>query len=157
MRREGRRKVMRGGGGRLKAFLVLTAVLSLALLTSCDGMIRVRGHVYELRRPGAQSRVYVDEAPAEDLSGLVAVGGAKLTLYHGDDYGKKPINSSTRFKATGESDASGGFDVGGVTAPGKFHAALVVEKPGYKPLTKIFLHDKLDHAAVVILVPDEQR
>ena len=133
---------------------VLLAAVALALLTSCDGLISVRGRVYEQRRPGAQSRAFVDQTPDDDLSFLVPLEGAKVTVYHGGDYDQKPIDPSTSMKETGQTDASGGFSVGDVTAPTKFHAALVVEKPGYRTVTKIFQHEGLNHTAVVILVPD---
>ena len=137
-----------------KVFVVLSAAFALAFLTACDGVIQVRGRVYAQRQPGAQSRAFVDQAPDDDLSGLVPLEGAKLTLYHAHDYDKEPIDPSAALKASDESKASGEFDVGGVTAPNKFHPALVVEKPGYKTVTKIFEHDGRAHTAVIILAPE---
>ncbi len=46
---------------------------------------------------------------------------------------------------------------GGTTSPYRFHATLVVEKAGYKPVTKIFFHDKVAHEAIIILVPSEAK
>ncbi len=134
----------------------LTAAALLVITTSCDGDIKMRGRVYTQHQPGTQSRAYVDQAPTDDLSGLTPLEGAKIVLYHGGDYDKQPIDTSTLWKEEGESDAVGQFDVGGTTAPSKFHAALVIKKPGYKPVTQVFMHEKFDHTAVVILVPDEQ-
>jgi len=58
-------------------------------------------------------------------------------------------------KDSSVTDSNGGFEVGGLTSPFRFNATLVVEKEGYKSITKVFLHDKLEHEAVIILVPDE--
>lgn len=137
-----------------KVFVVLSAAFALAFLTACDGVIHVRGRVYAQRQPGAQSRAFVDQTPDDDLSGLVPLEGAKLTLYHAHDYDKQPIDTSAALKSSGESRASGEFEMSDVTAPNKFHPALVVEKPGYKPVTKIFEHDGRAHTAVIILVPE---
>ena len=137
-----------------RVFVALSAAFALAFLTACDGVIRVRGRVYAQRQPGAQSRAFVDQTPDDDISGLVPLEGAKLTLYHAHDYDKEPIDPSAALKSSGESKASGEFDLSDVTAPSKSHPALVVEKPGYRPVTKIFEHDGRDHTAVVILAPE---
>lgn len=137
-----------------KAFVVLSAAFAAAFLTACDGHIQVRGRVYAQRQPGAQSRAFVDQTPDDDLSGLVQLEGAKLNLYHAHDYDKEPIDPSAALKASAESKASGEFDLNDVTAPYKSHPALVVEKPGYKPVTKIFEHDGRNHTAVIILAPE---
>src|SRR3712207_4878805 len=138
----------------MKVFVVLSAAFALAFLTACDGLIRMRGRVYAQRQPGAQSRAFVDQAPDDDLSGLVPLEGAKLTLYHGHDYDKGPDDAPAAMKESVESNGSGAFEVGSTTAPNKFKAALFVEKQGYRPVTKIFEHVGRDHTAVVILVPE---
>jgi len=139
-----------------KTFGVLAALLLLSLTTACDGIIDMRGRVYEQRRPGAYSRAFIDQSPNDDLSGLVPLAGAKVTLYHGKNYDTGNIDPSTVFKDENVTDSSGEFSTGGTTAPYKFNAALVVEKSGYKPVTQIFLHDEHKHTAVIILVPETQ-
>ena len=133
----------------------MSAALAALLLTAaCDGVIRLRGRVYEQRRPGAQSRAFIDRTPDGDLSGLSPLAGVKLTLYHAKDYDEGKIDPSTVFKREVVTDSSGEFDAMDTTAPNKFNAALVVEKPGYRPLTRLFPHGDSDHTAVIILVPD---
>jgi hypothetical protein len=144
------------GGTLPKAFGVLAVLAVLLLTTACDGIIDLRGRVYEQRRPGARSRAFIDRTPDDDLSGLTPLASAKVTLYHGEDYDKTNIDPSTGFKSETVTGDSGEFDAGGVTAPYKFNAALLVEKPGYKSVTQIFPHDELGHTAVVILVPETQ-
>lgn len=116
----------------------------------------MQGRVYAQRQPGAQSRDFIDQMPDDDISGLTPLAGAKVVLYHAGDWDKNTIDPSTIWKREVLSDASGQFDAGDVTAPHKFNAALVVEKPGYKPVTQIFKHEGGNHAAIVILAPDEQ-
>ncbi|HEX8284616.1 MAG TPA: hypothetical protein VF588_14725 [Pyrinomonadaceae bacterium] len=138
----------------VRIFAVLSALAALTLATACDGIIVVRGRVYEQRQPGAQSRVFVDRAPDDDLSGLTPLAGAKVTLYHTEDYEKGKTDPSTIRKHEVVSQTTGEFDASDVTAPYKFKAALVVEKPGYKPVTQIFQHGEDPHTVVVILAPD---
>lgn len=157
-RRLRRLKVLEEMFGRTlsKALGVLAALTLLSLTTACDGMIRLRGRVYEQRQPGAKSRAFVDKVPDDDLSGLIPLAGAKITLYHGKNYDAGNIDPSTIFKNENKTDSAGEFEAGGTTAPYKFNAVLVVEKPGYKPVTQIFTHGETGHTAVVILVPDTQ-
>ena len=144
-----------GGRKFRKAFGVAAALAALLLTAACDGVIRLRGRVYEQRRPGAQSRAFVDQTPDDDLSGLTPLAGAKLTLYHAKDYAKEKIDPSTVFKREVVTDPAGEFDATDTTAPYDFNAALIVEKPGYKPVTRLFPHGESDHKAVIILVPDD--
>ena len=144
------------GGAFRKTFGVLATLLLLSLTTACDGIIDMRGRVYEQRRPGAYSRAFIDRAPDDDLSGLTPLADAKVTVYHGKNYDKGNIDPSTVFKSEAVTTTSGEFSAGGTTAPYKFDAALVVEKPGYKPVTQIFPHGEHMHTAVVILVPETQ-
>ncbi|HEX6184427.1 MAG TPA: carboxypeptidase-like regulatory domain-containing protein [Pyrinomonadaceae bacterium] len=139
-----------------RTFAVFSALAALALTTACDGGIQLRGRVYEQRRPGSQSRAFIDRTPDDDLSGLTPLAGAKVTLYHGRDQDKANLDPSKGFTREVVTDASGEFDASAVTAPYKFKAALVVEKPGYKPVTEIFQHGESAHTVVVILVPDTQ-
>jgi hypothetical protein len=143
-----------GGGKFRKTFGVSAALAALLLTTACDGIIKLRGRVYEQRQPGAQSRAFIDRAPDDDLSGLTPLADAKVTLYHAEDYDQKKLDPSTVYKRESLTDPSGEFDASAVTAPYKFKAALVVEKPGYRPVTQIFPHGEFPHTAVVILVPD---
>jgi hypothetical protein len=140
----------------LKTLVVLSALTAPALTTACDGIIKLRGRVYEQRQPGAQSRAYVDRTPDDDLSGLTPLAGAKVTLYHGGDQDKGNFDRSKGLTIEAVTNTSGEFDASAVTAPYKFKAALVIEKPGYKPVTEIFQHGESAHTVVVILVPDTQ-
>lgn len=137
-----------------KTFGVLFALAAVSLTTACDGIIKMRGRVYEQRRPGAQSRAFIDRMPDDDLSGLVPLAGAKVTIYHGKNYDKGNLDPSTVFKSDALTDSAGEFHAGDTTAPYKFDGALVVEKPGYRPVTQIFRHGELEHTAVIILVPE---
>jgi len=140
-----------------RTFALLSALSALALTVACDGVIKLRGRVYEQRRPGSQSRAFVDRAPDDDLSGLTPLTDAKVTLYHAEDYEKGKLDPSTAARTSeAVTNSSGEFDASAVTAPYKFRAAVVIEKPGYKPVTEIFQHGEHDHTAVVILVPDTQ-
>ena len=137
-----------------KSRLLLLFCLALSC-AGCDGAIRVKGKVYVQTNSSGESRAFVDE-PAHVDPGLTPVKDAIVTVYHGGDYSKSPIDKSTLWQSSEKTDSKGEFEVGGTTSPFKFHAALVVEKKGYKPVTKIFLHDKLaPHEAIIILVPDD--
>ena len=135
---------------------IITAIVGCGLLLSlaCDGAIRVKGKVYARKASKGYSEAFIDES-SPDSSQLIPVKDAQITLYHGGDYSQQSINKSTPWRDTDKTDASGTFVLGGMTAPYRFHAALVVEKEGYKSLTKIFLHDKVAHEAVIILEPNE--
>ena len=144
-------------GRRLaKTLVLLSALAGLAATAACDGGIQLRGRVYEQRRPGSQSRAFIDRTPDEDLSGLTPLSGAKVTLYHGTNFDKEALDPSKGFTREAVTNTSGEFDIFDTTAPYKFRAALVIEKPGYKPVTEIFQHGESAHTAVVILVPDTQ-
>jgi len=121
---------------------------------SCDGAIRVKGKVYARKASKGSSEAFVDES-SPDISQLIPVKDAQVTLYHGGDYSKESINKSTLWQRTEKTDASGAFELGGTTAPFRFQVALLIEKEGYKSLTKTFLHDKVAHEAVIILEPNE--
>ena len=142
-------------GGKFRKALGLSAALAALLLTgACDGIIKLRGRVYEQRRPGARSRAFIDRAPDDDLSGLTPLADAKVTLYHAEDYDRKKLDPSTLYKSESLTGPSGEFDASAVTAPYKFKAALVAEKPGYRPVTQLFQHGESEHTAVIILVPE---
>lgn len=143
-----------GVGKFRKAFGLSAALAALLLTAGCDGIIRMHGRVYEQRHPGAQSRAFIDRAPDDDLSGLAPLAGAKVTLYHAKDYEEGKLDPSTVFKRELVTDPSGEFEATDTTAPYKFNAALVVEKPGYKPVTQLFPHGESPHTAIVILVPE---
>jgi hypothetical protein len=143
------------GGGKFRKALGVSAALAALLLTAaCDGIIRMRGRVYEQRQPGARSRAFIDRAPDDDLSGLTPLAGAKVTLYHGKDYDKGGSDPSALIKNENVTDSAGEFETAGTTAPSEFDAALVVEKPGYRPVKQIFPHGESSHTAVIILVPE---
>ena len=138
---------------RRRQFAGFIVVIAALACSACDGVIQVRGRVYTQRKPSGQSRLFVGQIPDDDLSDLLPVEGATVTAYYGGDYAKDPINASTSMKDSIRTDASGRFSVGGVCAPSKFHAALVVEKLGFQPVTQVFLHEGTDHDVIAILVP----
>ena len=133
---------------------VLCGLACLSL--SCDGAIHVKGKVYVEKTSKADSKAFVDES-SPDVSGLTPLKEVTVTLYHGGDYSREPINKSTLWKDSAKSDSGGSFELGGTTSPFPFHAALVVEEVGYKPVTKIFVHEKIaPHYAVIILSPTDK-
>ena len=137
-----------------KLTLLLVVIIGLFLLSSCDGGIKVKGHVYGQSTSVGDSQAFIDQTHSVGRE-LSPIEGAKVTLYHAGDYSKEKVERSELRKDSSLTDSNGGFKVGGLTSPFRFNAALVVEKEGYKSMTKIFLHDKLDHEAVIILVPDK--
>jgi hypothetical protein len=139
-----------------KAIIIVLVSGGLLFYMACDGGIRVKGNVYVRKVSIGTSEAFVDEA-FPNSSNLVPVKNATVTLYHGGDYSEQSINKSTPWQVTCKSGPTGGFEVGGTTAPYRFHAALVIEKEGYRSVTKIFLHDKLaPHEALIILEPNEE-
>jgi hypothetical protein len=131
------------------------AIGGMLVLSGCDGAIKVEGKVYARRTAGAESQASVDE-PANTEPGLSPLEGVRITVYHGEDYASKPIDKSTQYQTSTTTNSLGEFSTVATTAPFKFHAALTAEKEGYKAVTKVFLHDKLDHKAVIVLVPAER-
>jgi hypothetical protein len=142
---------------QLRRLTIVAVIGSCGILSlACDGAIRVRGKVYVRLASKGNSEAFVDES-SPDKSQLIPLKDAQVTLYHGGDYSRQPIDKATLWRDAGKTDASGSFELGGTTSPFKFHAALVVEKEGYKPVTKIFLHEKLaPHEAIVILEPIQE-
>jgi hypothetical protein len=100
-----------------------------------------------------ESQAFIDQSYSVSRE-LSPVKGAKVTLYYGGDYSKEKADRSELQKDLVVTDSNGGFEIGGLTSPFRFNAALIVEKEGYKSITKLFLHDKLNHEAIIILVPD---
>ena len=138
-----------------KSIIIAIVSCGLFLSMACDGAISVKGKVYARKASTGSSEAFVDESSPDSLQ-LTPVKDAQVTLYHGADYSQQSINKSSLLKDSGKTDATGAFELGRTTAPYRFNAALVVEKEGYKSVTKIFVHDKLaPHEAVVILEPDE--
>ena len=139
---------------RKRKTCVLLVLIAAAIVNAgCDGGIGINGRVYTQQSQSGPSRIFVDEIPDEDLSGLVPLADATVTAYYGGDYANVPIDTSTPWKDSVPTDDTGVFSVGGTCAPSKFHAALVVEKPGFQSVTKAFLHDKFNHQVIVILAP----
>jgi len=132
--------------------LILWAVCFFALC-GCDGGIHVKGHVYAQKGSNGDSQALVDQLRSPDAN-LSPIKGAKVTLYHAGDYSKEKVERSELRSASTLTNSDGSFEVGGLTSPFRFNAGLVIEKDGYKPITKVFYHDKIDHDAVVILVPE---
>jgi hypothetical protein len=138
-----------------KSLSIVIVGCATLLCAACDGAIKVKAKVYAQANSSGESRAFVDE-PVQLDPNLKPVKDAKVTLYHGADYSsKEKIDKSTLWQNSGTTGPEGEVVLGGTTSPSPSHAALVVEQPGYKPLAKIFLHDKLEpHQAVIILVPD---
>jgi len=132
-------------------FCIAATALAFA---GCDGYIQMTGRVYTQSRSNDRSCVYTDQIPDANLSQLVPVPNATVTLYFGDDYATKPVDRSDPMKRTQETDADGRFQLGSTCAPSEFHAALVVEKLGYGAVTETFRHKGGKHRAIVILTPD---
>lgn len=141
----------------LRKLCWLIAIGTILASFGCDGLIRVRGKVYARRASGGVSQAYVDELAANETD-LSPLEGVKITVYHGGDYATKPIDKSTQWQDSSTTDSQGAFTAGSTTAPFRFHAALTAEKDGYKPVTKVFLHDKkAEHEAVIVLVPEDSK
>jgi hypothetical protein len=138
-----------------KATIIALVSSGLIFSVACDGLIRVRGKVYVRKASTGKSEAFVDEQ-SPDISNLTPVKDVQVMLYHGGDYSAQSINKSTPWRDSGKTGPTGEFELGGTTAPYRFHAALIVEKEGYHPVTKIFLHDKIAHEAVVILEANDR-
>lgn len=134
-------------------FTLLIGTVCLFCLCACDGGIRVKGHVYAQKGSVGDSQALIDQSSSPD-SDLSPVKDAKVTLYHAGDYSKEKAEKLELRSDSSLTTADGSFEVGGLTSPFRFNAALVIEKEGYKPITKVFLHDKIDHDAIVILAPE---
>lgn len=136
----------------MQSLYLTSAVLLVSLaLYGCDGGIKVKGHVYAQNSSTAKPQVFVDEAVSNDVQGI-PIADAKVTLYHAGDYSPEKVERNELRSASTATKSDGSFEVGGLTSPFRFNAALVVEKPGYKTVTKIFYHDKLEHEATIFLV-----
>jgi len=135
---------------------LLLGAVCLFALCGCDGGIHVKGHVYAEKNSNGNSRALVDQSGSPDAN-LSPVKGANVTLYHAGDYSKEKAERSELRSDSTLTASDGSFEVGGVTSPFRFNAGLIIEKGGYKPVTKVFLHDKIDHEAIVILVPESAK
>lgn len=122
-------------------------------ICGCDGGIHVKGRVYAQSSSVGESQAFIDQSHPVG-SDLIPIKGARVTLYHAGDYSQEKADKSELRKSSSLTDSAGGFEVGGLTSPFRFNAGLVVEKEGYKTVTKIFYHDKINHDAIVILVPE---
>jgi hypothetical protein len=124
-------------------------------MCGCDGAIRVKGKVYAKKSAEGESAAYVDEAHSVDPD-LVPLEGATITLFGTKDYSTRKPDKEKDMNVKETADKTGYFDIGHMTSPFRFRAALMVEKDGYKPVMKLFQHDKLEHEAVIILIPVEK-
>ena len=136
--------------------MLLLGAACLFGLCGCDGGIHVKGHVYAQKGSIGDSQALVDQSHSLDAN-LSPIKGAKVTLYHAGDYSKEKAERSELRSASTLTASDGSFEVGGLTSPFRFNAGLVIEKEGYQPITRVFLHDKIDHEAIVILVPEGVR
>ena len=134
--------------------LTLLAVISLSLFSvcACDGGIHVKGRVYAQKASSGDSQAFIDQ-PSPSNADLSPIKDAKVTLYHAGDFSPDKAKNSELRKDSTLTAPDGSFEVGGLTSPFRFNAGLIVEKDGYKQMTKVFYHDKIDHEATIILVP----
>jgi hypothetical protein len=126
--------------------------LSLFSVCACDGGIHVKGRVYAQKASFGDSQAFIDQSSPSNAD-LSPIKDAKVTLYHAGDFSSDEAKNSELRKDSTLTAADGSFEVGGLTSPFRFNAGLIVEKDGYKQMTKVFYHDKIDHEATIILVP----
>jgi hypothetical protein len=137
--------------------LCLMACMSVCVLgAACDGAIHVKGRVYVQTASSGESQAFIDHSLPSNAS-LSPIKDAKVTLYHAGDYSSANSKNAELRKDSTVTASDGSFEVGGLTSPFRFNAALIVEKDGYKPITKVFYHDKIDHQATIILVPEASK
>jgi len=132
----------------------LVAVISLWLfgISACDGGIHVKGRVYAQKASSGDSQAFIDQS-SPSVADLTPVKDARVTLYHAGDFSPDKAKNSELRQDSSLTASDGSFVVGGLTSPFRFNAGLVIERQGYKPITKVFYHDKIDHDAIIILVP----
>ena len=131
---------------------LLACITVCSLGVACDGAIHVKGRVYSQKNSSGDSQAFIDQPPPSSAD-LSPIKDAKVTLYHGGNYSPDEAKNSDLRKNSTLTAADGSFEVGGLTSPFRFNAALIVEKDGYKQITKVFYHDKVGHEALIILVP----
>ena len=139
---------------KLTTWLAATVcALSLCACGPGPGSIKLKGRVYAQTSSVGDSQALIDKSePARsDLSPLL---GARVTLYHGTEYSKEKADRNEMRQDTAFTDADGNFEIDKVTSNSPFNVCLVVDKMFYKAAVQVFLHDKSDHEAVIILVPD---
>ncbi len=137
----------------------LWIIAMIAALVGCDGYIAVKGKVYEWNNPpiDATSKVIVDKTgPLESLD-IRPLASAKVTLFHGGDYSKTTLDEKTIWQKSKITDDEGNFNIGDVTAPGKFTAVLRVQKDGYQKIDSKFLHNKREHEAIILLIKEPNK
>jgi hypothetical protein len=128
------------------------------LAVACDGSINVSGVVYEAAElTSGHSAVFMD-VPAPPAMVGAPVPNARVALFFGGDYAKKPVDESTVWKESALTDVDGRFSIGRVCNPAKFHAYIRVEAEGFLSAVKVFPHNervsgkvKYTHDAVVIM------
>ena len=135
-----------------KLSLLVSISLGLVGFGACDGSIHVKGRVYAQKGSAGDSQAFIDQSAPSN--GLSPIKDAKVTLYHAGDFSPNSNKNSDLRKASTLTATDGSFEVGGLTSPFRFNAGLVIEKDGYKPITKVFYHDRIDHDATIILVPE---
>ena len=118
-----------------------------------DGAIWVTGTAYEWLNttPEMKSRIIVDEPLSLDYQ-VSPLSGVNITLFHGADYAKEPVQEDTVWKNEAVTGSDGAFATGGTTNPADFHAAIRAEKAGYRPVTEVFLHDPVKHQIHILMV-----
>ncbi|MBI5142577.1 MAG: hypothetical protein HZA20_10400 [Nitrospirae bacterium] len=123
-------------------------------LAGCDGYIAVKGTVYEWNNPprNAAEKIIVDKQVPFDFLDVTPIVGAKVTVFHGGDYGKKELAEDTIWQRSQTTNSEGFFNIGDVTAPSKFTAIIRAQKEGYQKVETKFLHDKLMHEAIILLI-----
>lgn len=135
-------------------FVATACALSICSCGSGTGRIKVKGRVYAQASSAGNSQILIDKSQSAN-SDLSPVQGARVTLYHGTEYSKEKADRNEMREDSTVSDADGNFEIDRVTSPSPVNVSLVVDKMFYKAAVQVFLHDKPDHDAVIILVPDK--
>ncbi len=136
----------------------LCIVLTIATFLGCDGIIAVKGKVYEWNNPphNASEKIIVDKQVPFEFLDLTPLVGAQVTVFHGGDYSKVSFSEDTKWQKSQKTDNEGSFNIGDVTAPRDFTAIIRVQKEGYQKVETKFLHDKRNHEAIILLIRDKK-
>jgi len=144
--------------GRRCTHVVLPLSL-LAALTglACDGFLGVEGTVYGwvAQNPKAASFALVDsDRPLP--AGVVPIQGASVVVEPWRPDERHMHSEHGRGVARTNSDDLGRFETGKVVPPSQFDATITVQAPGFRTLEQVFLHDRLRHRVVIVLIRERQ-
>ncbi|MBX7221783.1 MAG: hypothetical protein K1Y36_17655 [Blastocatellia bacterium] len=131
-------------------------VLTLAVgFSACDGGIQVTGRVYYLPDSKGYSQVLCDTPTPPVQTNFIPASGVKIKLFHAGDYTPEDAVRGNLWVTSTTSGTTGEFRLFTTTSPTPFNAAISVSQKGYKPVTRIFRHDRISHDIVVFLVPEK--